>query len=145
MTNPTELGFQDHGLDAGHLGSVQNLNVCVPVLPVNVHDRLHASHVELLQLLQMSFVHGPRLTSVEEAGENDGPVHLYFRGHWWIYNIVLIQDAGMEPTDSLTGLADPGIDLLIRAVVLADGTAEVLKVVHLQLGILDGNGEGWGG
>ena len=112
---------------------------------MNVHDRLHASHVELLQLLQMSFVHGPRLTSVEEAGKNDCPVHLYFRGHWWIYNIVLIQDASTEPTDSLTGLVDPAIDLLIRAIVLAGGTAEVLKVVHLQLGILDGNGEGWGG
>ena len=48
VTNPTELGFQDHGLDAGHLGSFQDLKVCVSLMPVNVHDRPQAFHVELL-------------------------------------------------------------------------------------------------
>ena len=36
--------------------------------------------MEALQLLQVSPVQGPCLINVEEAGENDRPVHLKLRG-----------------------------------------------------------------
>ena len=36
--------------------------------------------MEALQLLQVSAVQGPCLTTIEEAGENDRPVHLGLRG-----------------------------------------------------------------
>ena len=39
VTNPTELGLQDHGLDVGLLGSFQDLKVCASFMPVNVRDR----------------------------------------------------------------------------------------------------------
>ena len=38
VTNPSKLGFQYHGLNAGHLGSVQDFEVCDPVMPVDVHN-----------------------------------------------------------------------------------------------------------
>ena len=35
--------------------------------------------MEALQLLQVSPVQGPCLTTIEEAGENDRPLHLVLR------------------------------------------------------------------
>ena len=44
------------------------------------------------------------------------------------------------------GLADPGIDLLIQAAIVADGAVEVLEVGHhLQPGTSDGDEQGKGG
>ena len=67
--------------------------------------------MEALQLLQMSPVQGPCLTAIEEAGENDRPVHLELRG---LHDVVLVQDANPQVAKSLAGLADPGADLLSR-------------------------------
>ena len=88
--------------------------------------------MEALQLLQVSPVHGPCLTTVEEAGEDHRPVHLELRGP---PDVVLAQNAGLQ---SLAGLADPGADLLVETPVTAHHTAEVFEVVdRLQLGAIN--------
>ena len=60
--------------------------------------------MEAFQLLQVSLVHGPCLTTIEEAGENDRPVHLELRG---LSDVVLARDASLRAAKSLVGLADP--------------------------------------
>ena len=90
--------------------------------------------MEALQLLQVSPVQGPCLIAIEEAGENDRPVHLELRG---LPDVVLVQDASPQAAKSLAGLADPGADLLIETPATADHTAEVFEVVdRLQLGAI---------
>ena len=59
------------------------------VLPFDVQDGLQVAHMEALQLLQVSPVQGPSLTTVEKAGENDRPVHLELLGQ---PDVVLAQD-----------------------------------------------------
>ena len=120
------VSFHYHGLNAAHLGSVQDFKVCDPALPMNIHDGLQSCHVKLLQLLQGSFVHSPQLTSTEAAGENDGPVYTFIFVDNWMLSVV-IQDVSVEPTESSTGLADPGTDPLIQAAINTDGAAEVIK------------------
>ena len=89
--------------------------------------------MEALQLLQVSPVQSPCLTTIEEAGENDCPVHLELRAS----PDVLAQDAGLQAAKSLAGLADPGADLLVETPVTADHTAEVFEVFdRLQLGAI---------
>ena len=86
--------------------------------------------MEALQLLQMFPVQGPCLTAIEEAGENDRPVHLELHG---LPDVVLVQNASLQAAKSLAGLADPGADL-----VTADHAAEVFEVVdRLQLGAIN--------
>ena len=82
--------------------------------------------MEALQLLQMSPVHSPCLTTKEEAGENDRPVHLELCG---LPDVVLAQDTSLQVAKSLAGLADPGTDLLAKTPVTADHAAEVFEVV----------------
>ena len=48
--------------------------------------------MEKLQLLKVSPVQGPCLTTIEEAGEIDCPVHLEIRG---LPDVVLVQDASL--------------------------------------------------
>ena len=91
--------------------------------------------MEALQLLQVSPVQGPCLTTIEAAGENDRPVHLELRG---LPDVVLVKDASLQVAKSLAGLADPGADLLVETSVTADHVAEVFEVVdHLQLGAVN--------
>ena len=81
--------------------------------------------MEALQLLQVSPVQGPCLTTIEEAGENDRPVHLER------------QDASLQAAKSLAGLADPGADL-VETPVTVYHAAEVFEVVdRLQLGAIN--------
>ena len=49
------------------------------VLPFDVQDGPQAAHMGAFQLIQASPVQGPCLTTTEEAGENDRPVHLELR------------------------------------------------------------------
>ena len=91
--------------------------------------------MEALQLLQVSPVQGPCLTTIEEAGENDHPVHLELRG---LPDVVLVWDASLQAAKSLAGLADPGADPLVETPVTADHAAEVFEVVdRLQLGAIN--------
>ena len=46
--------------------------------------------MEALQLLRVSLVQGPYLSTIEKAGENDRPVHLELRG---LPDVVLVQAA----------------------------------------------------
>ena len=90
--------------------------------------------MEALQLLQVSPVQGACLITIEEAGENDRPVHLELRGP---PDVVLAQDASLQAAKSLAGLADPDADL-VETLVTADHTAEVFEVIdHLQLGAIN--------
>ena len=90
--------------------------------------------MEALRLLQVSPVQGPCLTTIEEAGENDRPVHLELRGP---PDVVLAQDTSLQAAKSLAGLAGPGADL-VETPVTADHTAEVFEVVdRLQLGAIN--------
>ena len=90
--------------------------------------------MEALQLLQVSPVQGPCLTTVEKAGENDRPVHHELGG----LPDVLVQDVSLQVAKSLAGLADPGADLLVETPVTADHAAEVFEVVdRLQLGAIN--------
>ena len=83
----------------------------------------------------MSPAQGPCLTTIEEAGESDRPVHLELRE---LPDVVLVQDASLQAAKSLTGLADPGTDLLVETPVTADHAAEVFEVVdRLQLGAIN--------
>ena len=95
------------------------------VLPFDVQDGPQAARMEALQLFQMSPVQGPCLTTIEEAGENDRPVHLELRG---LPDVELAQDVSHQAAKSLTGLADPGADLLVETPVTADHAAEVFEV-----------------
>ena len=89
--------------------------------------------MEALQLLQVSPVQGPCFTSMEEAGENDSPVHLELHG---LPDVVLAQDASLQ-----AGLVDLGADLLVETPVTADHGAEVYQVVdRLQLGAINRDG-----
>ena len=82
----------------------------------------------------MSPVKGPCLTTIEEAGENDRPVHLELHG---LPDDVLAQNKSLQAAKSLAGPADPGADL-VETPVNADHAAEVFKVVdHLQLGVIN--------
>ena len=91
--------------------------------------------MEALQLLQVSPVQGPCLTTIEEAGENDHPVHLELRG---LPDVVLAQGASLRAAKSLAGLADPGAGLFVENPVTADHAAEVFEVVdRLQLGAIN--------
>ena len=79
-------------------------------------------------------VQAPSLTSIEEAGENDRPVHLELRGP---LDVVLVQVASLQAAKSLAGLADPGADLLVETPVTADHAAEVFEVINcFQLGVI---------
>ena len=105
------------------------------VLPLDVQDGPQAAHMEALQLLQVSPVQGPCLTTIEEAGENDRPVHLELRR---LPDVVLAQDASLQGANSLAGLADPGAGLLVETPVAADLTVEVFEVIdRLQLGAIN--------
>ena len=89
--------------------------------------------METLQLLQVSPVQGPCLTTIEEAGEHDRPVHLELRG----LPDVLVQDASLPAAKSVAGLVDPGADLIVETPVTADHAAEVFEVVdRLRLGAI---------
>ena len=66
----------------------------------------------MLQLLHVSPVQGPCLTTIEEARENDCPVHFELRG---LPDVVLAQDVS-QVAKSLAGLADPA-DLLVETPV----------------------------
>ena len=66
--------------------------------------------MEALQLLQVSSVQGPCLTTIEEAGENDHPVHLEFRR---LPDVVLVQDASLQAAKNVAGLADGGAVLIV--------------------------------
>ena len=91
--------------------------------------------MEALQLLQVSPVECPCLTTIEEAGENDRPVRLELRG---LPDVVVAQDASLQAAKSLAGLADPGADFLVETPVTADHEAEVFEVVdRLQLGAIN--------
>ena len=90
--------------------------------------------MEALQLLQVSPVQGLCLTTIEEAGENDRPVHLELRG---LPDVVLAQDASLQAAKSLADLVDPGADL-VETSGIADHAAEAFEVVdHLQLGAIN--------
>ena len=82
--------------------------------------------MEVLQLLHVSPVQGPCLTTVEEVDENDRPVHLELRG---LPDVVLVQDARLQAAKSLAGLEDPGADLLVETPVTADNAAEIFEIV----------------
>ena len=91
--------------------------------------------MEVLQLLQVSPVQGPCLTTIKEAGENDRLVHLELCG---LPDVVLVQDTSIQAARSLAGLADPGANLLVETPVTADYAAEVFEVFnHLQLGAMN--------
>ena len=91
--------------------------------------------METLQLLQVSPVQGPSLTTVEEAGENDHPVHLELRGP---SDVVLVQDTGLQAAKSLAVLSDSIADLLVENPLTADHAAEVFEIIdRLQLGAIN--------
>ena len=82
----------------------------------------------------MSPVQSPCLTTIEEPGENDRPVHLELCGP---PDVALALDSSLQAAKSLAGLSDPGADLLVETPVTADHTAEVFEVVDRpQLGAI---------
>ena len=93
--------------------------------------------MKALQLLQVSPVQGPCLTTIEEAGENDRPVHLQLRG---LPDVVLVQDTSLQAAKSFVGLADPGADLLVETPVTAYQAAEIFVVDRLRLGAINSVG-----
>ena len=91
--------------------------------------------MKALQLLQVSPVQGPCLTTIEEDGENDRPVHLELHG---LSDVVLVQDTRLQVAKSLAGLADLGADLLVKTPITADYAAEVFEVINsLQMGAIN--------
>ena len=53
-------------------------------------------------------------------------------------DVLLAQDASLQAAKSLTGLADPGADLLVETPVTAHHAAEVFEVVdRLWLGAIN--------
>ena len=85
-----------------------------PALPSDVQGGLQVAHMEVLQLLQVSPLQSPCLTTIEEAGKNDRPAHLALRGP---PDVVLAQNTSLQVAKSLAGLADPGADSLSRLLI----------------------------
>ena len=70
MSHPAELCLEEHGLDTCGVSTVQDFEVCDAVLPADSKDGTEGSHMKLVQLLYVPAVECPRLTPVEERGEN---------------------------------------------------------------------------
>ena len=83
----------------------------------------------------MSPVQGPCLTTIEEAGEKDCPIHLELRG---LIDVALTQEVILQAAKNLAGLADPRTDFLVDTPITADHAAKVFKIVDpLQLGAIN--------
>ena len=76
---PSKLGLLDHGIDACSLCPVSDLQVCDLVFPLDAENWSQAAHVEAFQLFQLPSIPSPGLTSIQEAGEDNGPSSLNFR------------------------------------------------------------------
>ena len=78
MPHPSMLGLDEHGLDAGGVCTAQDFTIGDAVPPVDSDYGTKSSHVERLQLLDVSTIQCPRFTTVEEGGENHNIVDSQF-------------------------------------------------------------------
>ena len=76
--------------------------------------------MQALQLLQMFPVQGSCLTTIEEAGENDCPVHLELRG---LPDVMLAQDASLQAARAWLTLQIRALISLLR--LTADHAADI--------------------
>ena len=60
MSHPSKLGLDEHGLDAGGACTVQDLKTGDAVLPFDSEYGTKSSHVERLQLLDVSTIQCPQ-------------------------------------------------------------------------------------
>ena len=79
VSNPSKLGLDNGGLYAGGLSLIEDLQIGDVVLPPDSQDGAESSHVKELQFLDMPAIQCPRLTTIEEGGNNHGIVDLQFR------------------------------------------------------------------
>ena len=70
MCHPAKLCLEEHGLDTCGVSMVQDFKVCEAVLPADSKDGTEGSHMKLIRFLYVLAVECPRLTPVEERGEN---------------------------------------------------------------------------
>ena len=69
VPHQTKLGLNEHGLDAGGLGTLYDLNVGDMVLPADSECGMESSHLVVLQPFDVSAIQCPCPTTVEEGGE----------------------------------------------------------------------------
>ena len=79
MPHPSKLSLDEHGLNAGGVGTLKNLQVGDVVLPADSEYGTESSHVEVLQLFDVSAIQCPCFTTVEEGGEYHSIIDLQFR------------------------------------------------------------------
>ena len=66
MPNPSELGLDEDGFDAGGFSTVQDFKAGDIILPMYSWYRPKSMHVEGVQFLNVPAVQCPRFTSIDE-------------------------------------------------------------------------------
>ena len=141
MSHPAELCLEEHELDTCRVSTVQDLEVCDAVLPADSKDGTEGSHMKLLQLLYVPAVECPRLTPVEERGENHSIVESQLGRQ---PNVVLTEHSVSESPQRLACFADPGIDFPVQGAIAGDGASEVLELINIgKLDIVDRDTGRW--
>ena len=67
---PSQLGLDKYDLKAGTLYTVQDLNICDMILPVDPKYGMEGTHAKVLHLFDMPAVQCPSLTSIQERGQD---------------------------------------------------------------------------
>ena len=81
MSCPSKLALDDQALNAGEAALLQDLEVGDSVLPRDVSDLAKISLViQLIQLLYVPAVGGPRLAAIQKRAQDHGSVYGNFGG-----------------------------------------------------------------
>ncbi len=72
---PSQLALDDQALNAWEVTLLQDLEIGHSILPLDIVDLPQASLVELLQLLDVTSVGGPCLTTIQECTQDHSSVH----------------------------------------------------------------------
>ena len=80
VTSQAQLHLKQDELYAGQAGSLEDFFVRHMVLPFDAKDGAQAVLMKLLQWPNKLSIGNPCLCTMQEGGNNDGPVHLELRG-----------------------------------------------------------------
>ena len=80
VARPAQLHLKQDGFYAGQAGSLEDFFVRHGVLSFDTKDGVKATLVKPLQQPDLLPIENPGLCSVQEGGNDDGPVYLELRG-----------------------------------------------------------------
>ena len=76
MASPAQLHLKQDGLYAGQAGCLEDFFVRHVVLPFDAKDGEQAALVKPLQEPDQLLIENPGLSTIQEGGNDDGPVYL---------------------------------------------------------------------